>query len=374
MQPDTNELQLGSNLGKVESYVESYYGEGLTNAERIKTALGIQRILPLLSDDEKGQLRVILDKKSEQLNSEGAKEIQPLDSAIGWAPTRANLRAVETARSNKVKDEGDINAHEKNKPEISRLLEEAKARRDEKETKSEILTEIPVIPDKIDQPESETVVSDKIDAPVTEAIADVVKEKTPAPSMLDIDSSPVSNNQTVQIASGEEPTGANRGLELLTNSDDGDANMAPSAVDTSLPAKSIQAENSQAPVATIESAKSDGGPVEIEKVVTIEPKPEVSPIIPAVAEPIPPVTPSAETTTPPSAPPAETTAIPVAQATIPASPVPQVPKLRRFFDLFNNKGPAVTTNFEEAQLLALERAKKVVPPAVPPEEQLKNAA
>ena len=245
---DNAELQLniGSNLETIQSRIAQLDDEKMTEAQGIAISLEIQRLIPLLTGDEKGMLKKMLDKKSQELEEPKAIEQEkPLERAVGWAPTRANLRVIDAARRSLADDEGHIQAHNKNKEKMANKLVLAKAERDAKKIKS----------------------SKPIVEPVAEVVEDVKPVETFAgPAMPDI----VLNNKTEtaveKINLNYKATGAGRALVQQ-----GDTAQTPaSLLDVTVPAESIQAEDIGTP-AVIESADSEttGKPVEVEEPVKI---------------------------------------------------------------------------------------------------------
>lgn len=329
-------------------------------------------------------------------DSSSTENIDPYNSgasAIGWAPTSANLRVLNATREETAEGEIDKNAHNLNIPKIAELLESAKAKRYEETNKPTIITEVPAISNNVDVAESDVV-------------ADVATEEASTPAMPYIDLNSKNDNQEAPAVAEGKTTGANRGFELLTDKDN-DANIVvPPVIDASLPSESIQAEDDQAPVATIETAEYDGGPVNVEEAATTKPNSEHNVAIPPAAEPIstvievtppvneviepvensitvseavapiPSVIPSVEATTPPSAPPVNVETVPAGQAETPPQSVPEMPKGRGILNFFNKlvpKGEARADYFKFAAKVAEGRDKQPAPPPSPVEE-LKNAA
>jgi hypothetical protein len=249
---DNAELQLniGSNLETIQSRIAQLDDANMIEAQGIAISLEIQRLIPLLTGDEKGMLKKMLDKKSQELEKAEpvAEEKKPFERAVGWAPTRADMRVViDAAReslangeANKKIDEEHIKAHNKNKEKMANKLVLAKAERDAKKTKSL--------------------------EPIVEPVPEVAEEVKPAeifagPAMPDIDL----DNKTAPV-DNDKGTGAGRALVR-----EGDTAETPaSLINVTVPAESIQAENMETP-AVIESADSaeTGKPIEVEEPVKV---------------------------------------------------------------------------------------------------------
>ncbi len=254
MQLDNKDRQLetGSNLGKVESYIGQYYDATLSNEDRIKTALEIQRLISTLTNDEKAHLQETIDRNNEQVETgEETKVITPLERAISWAPTRANLRVIDAARESLADDEGHIAAHHKNKPRIAEGLELAKKKRDNKRA---------VVDDDSALAGSKDIVPDKIDV------------SFPGPEMPDINLSDASADQAAPSVDEGAMTGASRALGI---DGDRDSVAVPLATNVAIPAESIQADDGRIPP-TIETAKSEAGrPVEVDPIHVAEVVPNI---------------------------------------------------------------------------------------------------
>lgn len=224
------------------------------------------QILPELLEDGRNLARDFLasqKKSSPDIIANEAKNepeaiVKPdnLEHAIGWAPTRANMRVIEAARESVADSEGHVAAHHKNKLKIAEGLRLAKEKRDNK---------TPV-------PEEET----NIAAPIIDENPQVI-DSFPGPQKPDINLSDAENIEAAPPVEDGVMTGAGRDLAAPDSSNNSEVITPP--VNVAVPAESIQADNGQIP-SIIETAKSDGRTVEVDPIK----EPEATPEILAAAE------------------------------------------------------------------------------------------